>query len=180
MSENKWLVIVYNLPSEPSKLRVRAWRNLKKLGAINISQSMWILPYNEKNHSTLLTLSEELENDNGETFIMKTAFMEDKYEKRIISYFNAARKIEYEEIIDKCEDYFNEIEKETERKNFTFAEAEENEEELEKLLAWFLKIKNRDIYNSELRKPTEEALEKCKHVFEEFSTRVYEIESTNT
>lgn len=176
MTANKWLVITYNLPSEPSKLRVRAWRKLKKLGAININQSMWVLPFSEKNYSVLYSLSEELENNNGETFVMQSVFMEEKFEQRVIEYFNKARQIEYEEIIDKCEDYFAEIERETSRKNFTFAEAEENEEELEKLLAWFEKIKLRDIYGSSLRKSTEEMLEKCKNVFEEFNNKVYENE----
>ncbi len=44
MSPTDWIVINYTLPREPSRVRVSLWRKLKKVGAINIQQSMWILP----------------------------------------------------------------------------------------------------------------------------------------
>jgi CRISPR/Cas system-associated endoribonuclease Cas2 len=172
----KWLTINYNLPSEPSRLRVSAWRNLKKLGAVNIQKSIWVLPYSDENYKALSEISEQLEHNNGDVLLMETSFPEEKYENRVIGYYNDARKIEYEEIIDKCEDFFIEIERETNRENFTFAEAEENEEELAKLMSWFHKIKARDIFQVPLRETTDSNLAKCKEVFEEFSNRVYENE----
>ena len=51
-----------------------------------------------------------------------------------------ARDEEYQEFLEKCDDYFYEIEKETERKNFTFIELEENEDEYNKLVEWLKKI----------------------------------------
>lgn len=171
-----WLVINYNLPSEPSKLRVGAWRSLKKLGAVNIQQSMWLLPYSDENFSSLSSLAQDLESNGGSVLLMQSSFTEEKYEQTVISYFNKAREIEYEEILDKCEDYFAEIEKEINRKNFTFAEAEENEEELDKLKSWFEKVKLRDIFNSPLREVTQKKLVECTDVFNDFNGRVYEYE----
>ena len=177
MDSHKWLIINYNLPTEPSRIRVWAWRNLKKLGAVNIQQSMWALPFSDENYSALSALSQELEENHGEALIMQSIFLEEKHEQKVISHFNKAREIEYEEIIDKCQDFFAEIEKEIQRKNFTFAEAEENEEELAKLLSWFEKIKVRDIFHSPLRGTTEQKLQECKQVFDEFNNRVYENEN---
>jgi hypothetical protein len=172
----KWIVINYKLPSEPSRVRVATWRSLKKLGAVNIQQSMWVLPSSKENYAALSAISEELENNNGNALIMESIFLEEKYEQRVVAYFNKAREIEYYEIIDKCNDYFAEIKKEIARENFTFAEAEENEEELEKLLAWFEKIKVRDVFEAPLRDETEGILEDCKSVFEDFCLKVYENE----
>ena len=172
----KWIVINYNLPSEPSRIRVATWRKLKKLGAVNIQQSMWMLPSSKENYAVLAAISEELEQNNGNALIMESIFLEKKYEQRVISYFNKARETEYYEIIDKCNDYFAEIEKEIARENFTFAEAEENEQELEKLLAWFEKIKVRDIFGAPLREETEGILEDCTLAFEDFCLKVYENE----
>ncbi len=174
----KWLVINYTLPSEPSRLRVGAWRSLKKLGAVNIQQSMWIFPFSDENYSTLSTVAQDIENNGGEVLLMQSVFLEEKYEQIVISHFNKAREIEYEEILDKCEDYFKEIEKEINRSNYTFAEAEENEEELEKLLSWFEKVKIRDIFQSPLKEVTEKKLEECRKVFEDFNNRTYEKEAT--
>lgn len=110
---------------------------------------------------------------------MQTIAMEEKYEKVVISRFNKAREIEYEEILDKCEDYFAEINKEIERSNFTFAEAEENEEELEKLLSWFKKVKLRDLFESPLRETTEKKLEECRKCFEDFNSKTFENEKND-
>ncbi|MCL4355569.1 MAG: hypothetical protein JRN21_10525 [Nitrososphaerota archaeon] len=41
---NKWIIVAYDLPNEPSKLRVRAWRNFKKLGAVYPPVSLCLLP----------------------------------------------------------------------------------------------------------------------------------------
>ncbi len=173
---NKWLVISYKLPSEPSRLRVHAWRSLKKMGAINIQQSLWYLPFSDANYKVFSQLAAELETNGGEVLIMNSV-LETKYEQIVIDTFNKAREIEYEEILDKCEDYFKEIEKEIKVENFTFAEAEENEEELEKLKSWFQKVKARDIFHSPLEIKTKQVLNECVEVFNIFNDKVYEYEN---
>lgn len=172
----KLLIISYNLPSEPSRLRVGTWRSLKKLGAVNIHQSLWLLPFNDENYAALSAVASNITDNNGDVLLMQTIAMEEKYEKAVISRFNKAREIEYEEILDKCEDYFAEINKEIARHNFTFAEAEENEEELEKLLSWFEKVKLRDLFESPLRDVTEKKLEECRKCFDDFNSRTFENE----
>ena len=53
MEQNEWIVINYTLPREPSRVRVSLWRRLKKIGAVNIQQSMWILPLTDENYDLL-------------------------------------------------------------------------------------------------------------------------------
>ncbi|MCR4436883.1 MAG: chromate resistance protein ChrB [Clostridiales bacterium] len=175
MEQKKWLVINYNLPTEPSRIRVATWRNLKKLGAVNTQQSMWILPYSDDNCSALASVSQDIRKNSGEAFLMQSVFLDEKDEERAISYFNRARDEEYKELIEKCGDFFAEIEKETARKNFSFAEVEENEEELDKLLLWYRKIESRDLFKASLGKAAKESLDKCKKLLEDFSNTVYEF-----
>lgn len=171
--DGRWLVINYNLPTEPSRLRVAVWRNLRKLGAINIQQSMWILPNNNDNYSALQTISKEIEADNGEAILMQCAFLNEKHEQKVISHFNNLRDEEYKEFIDKCEDYFKELEKEIAIEKYTFAELEKEEEELNKLIAWFAKINARDIFNSSESSNAKEKLEQVQKAFESYSDEVY-------
>ncbi|MCL6477368.1 MAG: hypothetical protein K6T65_03030 [Peptococcaceae bacterium] len=56
--------------------------------------------------------------------------------------FNQARNEEYDEVIDRCQDFFKEIDKEIDRKHFTFGELEENEEDFEKLKNGLKKSRN--------------------------------------
>jgi len=146
------------------------------LGAVNIHQSLWLLPLNDENYTALSLVASNITDNSGEVLLIQTIAMEEKYEKAVVARFNKARKIEYEEILDKCEDFFAEINKEIERKNFTFAEAEENEEELEKLLSWFKKVQLRDLFESPLQEITAKKLEECRKCFEDFNSKTFENE----
>ncbi|WP_010249451.1 Chromate resistance protein ChrB [Acetivibrio cellulolyticus] len=173
MEKRKWIVINYNLPSEPSRLRVAAWRNLKKLGAVNIQQSMWVLPHSDGNYSALQAISQEMESNFGEVLLMQCEFLEPRYEQKVISYFNNARDEEYNEFIEKCGDYFKELEKEIAIEKFTFAEIEEEEEELNKLLSWFSKLESRDVFNAPKSSYAKEKLDQVQKAFDEYSDMVY-------
>jgi hypothetical protein len=43
-----WLVLHYQLPREPSAPRVGTWRKLKKLGAVLVNDTFWVLPENNR------------------------------------------------------------------------------------------------------------------------------------
>mgnify|MGYP000991510706 CR=1 FL=1 len=94
-------------------------------------------------------------------------------EQLIADKFAAARNEEYGELFEQCEDFFAEIDKEIARKNFTFAEIEENEEELLKLRLWYEKIAARDTQNSPFGEKAKSMLAKCLELLDDFSERVY-------
>ena len=169
-----WLVINYNLPTEPSRHRVATWRGLKKIGAVNIQQSMWILPNNEENYLALQKISQDIESNEGESLLMKSIFFEEKHEERVISLFNSIRDEEYMELIRECEKYLKEIEKEITIEKFTFSELEEEEAEFEKLFSWYTKIKARDLFSSSNKNEAMEIMDKIKEAYENYSEMVYQ------
>ncbi len=178
MEQNEWIVINYTLPREPSRIRVSIWRKLKKIGAINMQQSMWILPQSDENNDLLNEIKNDVSQNNGEAFVMKSSVDEDS-KKIIIERFNAARDEEYKELLEQCDDFFAEIDKEIVRKNFTFAEIEENEDEYNKLIEWHKKITKRDFFNASLKTVSAQELEKCKKMLDDFSNQVYELNNEN-
>ncbi len=174
MDQQEWAVINYTLPREPSRARVSIWRKLKKIGAVSIQQSMWILPLSDENYSLLYEIKREVLQDSGEAFVM-TAAVEEDGKKIIVDRFNAARNEEYGELLEQCEDFFREIDKEITRKNFSFAEIEENEEELSKLQEWFAKISARDFFDAPLKEKAASTLSKCMETLDDFCDWVYEF-----
>jgi len=176
MEKIKWLIINYNLPSEPSRYRVAVWRGLKKLGAINIQQSMWVLPSSESNYSSLQKISQEIESNMGEALLMESEFIEQKQEERIVSIFNTVRDDEYQECIHECEKYIKEIEKEIAKEKFTFAELEEEEAELEKLSSWYKQIEGRDTFKASRENQAKEIVTVIRTIFENYSEMVYNKE----
>jgi hypothetical protein len=98
-------------------------------------------------------------------------------ESEVRASFQTARNDEYEEIVDKCEDFLRQVQKEYDENHFTYAELEENEEDLVKLRNWFAKIVDRDVFNADGRPATERALEACEQSLEAYAARVYAEEA---
>lgn len=173
MEGNEWIALTYTLPREPSRIRVAIWRKLKKIGAVSIQQSMWLLSSSDENYNLLNEIKNEVSQNGGESFIMTVAVDEDG-KQIIIEKFNAARNEEYAELLEQCEEFFKEIDKEIARKNFTFAEIEENEEELSKLKQWYEKIGARDSFGASLQEKAKLKLLKCTEALDGFCDKVYE------
>ncbi len=169
----KWLFFSYSLPAEPSKARVYVWRQLRKLGAVN-HQSVWAIPHSAERLRELKKLIEDIEKYQGTGLIITGNVLLKDQEESIIKAFIDSRNEEYQEIIEKCEDFNKEIESEIDRQNFIFAEVEENEEELEKLKQWLKKVEKRDVIKPPLRKTAIEKIKMCEKIFENFARRVYE------
>lgn len=174
MEKGKWLVLNYNLPTEPSRYRVAAWRGLKKLGAVNFHQSMWILPYSEKNYFALVSIAEDIEAKGGEVLMMESTCLNESYEEKISAKFNSIRDEEYREFISECEKYLKEIEKEITIQKYTFAELDEEEEELQKLISWLNKIEARDLFHASERERARAKREQINEVFEKYSELVFQ------
>lgn len=174
MVQNEWMAINYTLPREPSRARVSVWRKLKKIGAVSIQQSMWILPANEENRSLLGEIKQEVSRNGGEAFVMALCVDGDG-EKIIMEKFSAARDEEYGELLEQCEEFFREIDKEIARENFSFAEIEENEEELNKLKQWYAKIAARDAFGAPLQEAAQSTLSECAAALDGFCDKVYEF-----
>lgn len=172
--KRRWIVISYNLPTEPSRHRVSVWRALKKLGVINIQQSMWVLPYREENYAALVKISEDIEMNNGDALLMDCSFFDEKHEEMIIIALNQVRDEEYKEFIGECGKYLKELEKEIRIEKFTFAELEEEEEEWNKLVSWHGKIAVRDAFQASEGKQATEMLIQIQQAFERYSEMVYE------
>lgn len=175
MKENEWVILNYTLPKEPSRVRVSIWRKLKKLGAVSIGQSMWVLPFEDKYITLFTDISNDILQNSGEAYLLKAAFIGDKKEEEIIAGFNKARDEEYLEVLEKCEDFFREMEKERKRKNYTFAEIEENEYEYNKLVNWYKDIEQRDFFGANRKAETEQRLSECKQQLEDFSKITFDL-----
>lgn len=95
-------------------------------------------------------------------------------EAELEAAFNAARAAEYTEILGRCHDFHTELAKERAISNYSFAELEENEEDLHKLETWLGKVNRRDRFGCPLRQEAEQALSACHADLESFAASVYD------
>jgi len=170
-----WLLLIYRVPPEPTRLRSTVWRRIKSLGAIYLQNSVAALPASPANERSLRRLRREILDMSGTAILLSAAALAGDAEVR--GAFQTARNDEYGEIVDKCEDFLRQVQKEYDENHFTYAELEENEEDLVKLKNWFAKIVERDVFGADGRPPTERALESCEQSLEAYAARVYAEEA---
>ena len=170
-----WLLLIYRVPPEPTRLRSTVWRRIKSLGAIYLQNSVAALPASPANERSLRKLRREIVDMSGTAILLAAAALAGEAEVR--GAFETARNEEYAEIIDKCEDFLRQVQKEYDENHFTYAELEENEEDLVKLKNWFAKIVDRDVFRADRRPSTERALETCEQSLEAYAARVYAEEA---
>jgi hypothetical protein len=172
-SLRQWLLLTYRIPSEPTRMRTYAWRHLKSLGALYFQQSLWILPKTEQFERRLSELVIKIEDFGGEASLLTTVSPGAAWEQRVIAGFNQARDEEYVEIIENEERFEDEINRETKKEKFTFAELEEREADWERLERWRERVGERDFFEAAGRIETDSSLARGKRLLEEFTARVY-------
>ena len=170
-----WLLLIYRVPPEPTRLRSTVWRRIKSLGAIYLQNSVAALPASTANERALRKLRREITDMSGTAMLMSCSVLAGESEVR--ASFQAARNDEYEEIVDKSEDFLRQVQKEYDDHHFTYAELEENEVDLVKLRNWFAKIVERDAFGASGRAACEQILEKCEQSLEGYAARVYAEEA---
>ena len=171
----RWLVLIYRVPPEPTRLRSTVWRRIKSLGAIYLQNSAAALPASAATERALRKLRREILDMSGTAILLSCDVLAGEADVR--NAFQAARNDEYEEIVDRCEDFLQQVKKEYAENHFTYAELEENEVDLVKLRNWFAKIRERDAFDADGRQAVEKALEGCEQSLEAYAARVYAEEA---
>ncbi len=92
---HEWILLLHQLPPQPTSLRVRIWRKLQKLGAVAVKNSVYALPYNEKTREDFQWLKQEIESAGGEATVFRAGAVEGATDREIIAAFRQSRDEEY-------------------------------------------------------------------------------------
>jgi hypothetical protein len=168
---HRWLVLAYHIRPEPTRLRAAVWRRLKSLGAIYLQAGTAALPYDPVSERALRRLHEEIREMSGNSILFKCETLAG--EAAAIDAYNAARSDEFNEIVNKGQDFLRQIEREHSAKHFTFAELEENEVDLAKLQKWLSRVRARDVFGAAGGQPAEQLIKECEQALESYAHRVY-------
>src|SRR5579871_565680 len=141
-----WLVLIYRVPSEPSRLRATLWRRFKSLGAIYLQNASVALPASAAAERALRKLRREIIDMSGMAILMSCDVLAG--ESDVHAAFQAARSDEYEEIVDRCGDFLEQVKAYAE-KHVAYAELKKNEAELVKLRNWLAKARERDVFGAD-------------------------------
>lgn len=175
---DQWLLLIYRVPSDSSRARVAVWRDLKRLGGLYVQQAVCVLPDREELRESLDRVRARIDELGGSSIFVTLRDIEPEARAQFVEGFRTNSAKEYAEIIEECDTKFvKEIEFERFRENYTFEEAEEIRQDLEKLRRWLERVESRDWMGAEGRDTARQKVADCETMLEQFEADVYERRS---
>jgi hypothetical protein len=98
-SEARWLVLIHQIPPNPSYLRVKVGRRLQGLGAVAVKNSVYVLPRSEEALEDLQWVRREIVAGKGEASVCEARFVEGLSDDSIEALFNASREADYRVLV---------------------------------------------------------------------------------
>jgi hypothetical protein len=152
---------------------------MRASGAIGLQNGVWVFPHRQEHERFLQELLESVGSQEGSAQIFIARALDEAIDAQITGRFQADRSQEYREFTEQCASLQQEIDKETRKKKFTFAELEENENNLERLAQWLSKISGRDFFPGDEAASASAALDNCRKACASFADRVYSQDGAN-
>jgi hypothetical protein len=173
-----WHLFIYRLPANPSRTRVAVWRELRRLGALPLQQSVVVAPEAGGIAAQLDAVEARILAEEGTVYHYRLTDLSAAEHDRLTAEWNRLRDHEYAEIVEECETKFRrEVEFELFRGNLTSSEAEEIEADLEKIRAWLARVRARDVFTAGGRAAAEEAIAECQRLLDGFVEQVFAAEA---
>ena len=170
----EWLLFTYWLPADPSRKRVYIWRQLKKLGALSMEGSGWLLPKAEPFKTRIKSILGSVEEMEGIVNLYTVTDFSEAQEQRSINRFQQQREREYVEIIKACHKMLRHLERERQKQEFNFEEVQELEGDLEKAKRWLSEARQRDFWDIAPREEVEKLMEEAEAEMAAFTQETYE------
>ncbi len=162
-----WLLVTIVSGSEAA-LRVRVWRELRKLGAVYLHGSVCLLPNQPVVAATVDALVRRVCDGGGRARVLHAQLLDPTEESAIIAEQVADRDREYSEVIERTAAFVEEIALESSRGNATYTEVEESEADLERFERWLASISARDYFDATGRGGAEAAVQRCRDLLADF------------
>jgi hypothetical protein len=141
ITANSWLLLLFSLPTNRNTERVAVWRRLKKMGAVQIKTSTYLLPDEPAQYEQFQWLAKQIRDYAGDSTLIRAHEIEGLTKERVIAIFNDARAKDYGELRKSLQSFIARQKK---------MDAEEAGSELERLTRRFREVRPVDFFDSPL------------------------------
>src|SRR5215469_11766399 len=100
--DNRWLLLIHQIPPKPDYFRVKIWRRLQRFGAVAVKNSVYVLPKSESTLEDFQWVLREITQGGGDASLCEAGFVEGLTDAQIESLFRAARDADYATIAEEA------------------------------------------------------------------------------
>jgi hypothetical protein len=166
--EPTWLLLIYTIPTEPSRKRAAVWRELKRVGALAVRDGVWALPERDDTRASVHALAARVTELGGQATLIEGARIDAGRGAELVAAARSASAGEYQELVTEAGQFLAHVQREREHRNVRFRELEELEADLAKLRRWTEQITARDYFGATGRADIERLLAECDELLESF------------
>ena len=139
MKAASWLLLLFTLPTNRITERVAVWRRLKKMGAVQIKTSTYLLPDEPAQYEQFQWLAQQIRDYGGDSTLVRAQEIEGLTRDNLIAMFNDARAKDYTDLRKALQSLIK-------RRNKK--DGEQAASELERLTRQFRGIREVDFFDS--------------------------------
>jgi hypothetical protein len=172
-----WLLISVSTPGRGSStLRVYAWRNLRRLGAHYLQQSVCVLPATPKTTRAATRLVTRLRSEGGHGQMLRIKLTDARQEAAVIDAMQRERTDEYREVVERTRQFHEELQLERRRGRATYTELEESDADLARHQKWLAAIRARDYFDAPGSEEAAAAVASCEEALARFESEALSAE----
>jgi hypothetical protein len=146
-----WLLLLYALPAQRNTERVAVWRRFRKIGALQLKTSAYLLPDQPPQYEHFQWLVKQIRDAGGDATLVRAHEIEGTSNEQLIARFQQACEIEYAAVAKSLRDLTRRRRKPT----------PEIPEELERMMKRFREIREIDFFESDQGRQLEQLLQRA-------------------
>ena len=107
----RWLTLLLTVPPAPIRHRVGVWRKLKRMGAVPLKGSGWMLPETPETTELFQWLAQEVQSVRGQAMLLRVDGIETMGEDQVAALFHEARADDYQAVMRGCRDLLAQVDR---------------------------------------------------------------------
>lgn len=159
-------------------MRIAIWRGIKRLGALSLQRTVWLLPSVEVNRLAFSRLAQCIEESGGKAMILEVTSPNSAWQADCVARFNAARDEEYQDVVDGVLRLHAAIARNRRQGASTSVVLEKANRSFERVSKCLADVRARDTFGTACSGHTVAEVEKCARVLDAFARELYVRQET--
>ncbi|HEX8694112.1 MAG TPA: chromate resistance protein ChrB domain-containing protein [Longimicrobium sp.] len=102
MESPRWLLLIHQIPPQPSSFRVKVWRRLQRLGAVAVKNSVYVLPATDEAREDFAWVLREITDGGGDAVLCEAALAGGLSDEEVEALFREARGADYARLAEEA------------------------------------------------------------------------------